>query len=112
MWVVVLKLTGTAALEEDAQILKVIEAYCTGASLHQTTTGTSQLPYDASISGNDTASVTLTHCTHAYTAVRKDSIPAVLLPEEEKIIVEEMKSNGQTITEEKYVKLENKWRRC
>lgn len=32
-------LTGTAALEEDAQILKVIEAYCTGASLHQSTTG-------------------------------------------------------------------------
>uniref|UniRef100_A0A8B9HJ96 Rac/Cdc42 guanine nucleotide exchange factor (GEF) 6 n=1 Tax=Astyanax mexicanus TaxID=7994 RepID=A0A8B9HJ96_ASTMX len=31
---------STAALEEDAQILKVIEAYCTGASLHQTTTGT------------------------------------------------------------------------
>lgn len=39
IWVVVLKLTGTVALEEDAQILKVIEAYCTGASLHQTTTG-------------------------------------------------------------------------
>ncbi|KAF5900871.1 rho guanine nucleotide exchange factor 6 isoform X1, partial [Clarias magur] len=63
---------STAALEEDAQILKVIEAYCTGASLHQTTT-----------------------------AVRKDAVPPVLLPEEEKIIVEEMKSNGQTITEEK-----------
>ncbi|KAI5630069.1 rho guanine nucleotide exchange factor 6 isoform X2 [Silurus asotus] len=63
---------STAALEEDAQILKVIEAYCTGASLHQTTT-----------------------------AVRKDGVPQVLLPEEEKIIVEEMKSNGQTISEEK-----------
>ncbi len=34
-----LALTGTAALEEDAQILRVIEAYCTGASLHQTSTG-------------------------------------------------------------------------
>ncbi|TSS60354.1 Rho guanine nucleotide exchange factor 6 [Bagarius yarrelli] len=63
---------STVALEEDAQILKVIEAYCTGASLHQTTT-----------------------------AVRKDGVPTVLLPEEEKIIIEEMKSNGQTITEEK-----------
>ncbi|XP_053486807.1 rho guanine nucleotide exchange factor 6 isoform X1 [Ictalurus furcatus] len=63
---------STVALEEDAQILKVIEAYCTGASLHQTTT-----------------------------AVRKDGVPPILLPEEEKIIVEEMKSNGQTITEEK-----------
>lgn len=27
---------GTAALEEDAQILKVIEAYCTGAGFQQT----------------------------------------------------------------------------
>ncbi|XP_015237455.1 PREDICTED: rho guanine nucleotide exchange factor 6 isoform X6 [Cyprinodon variegatus] len=87
-------LIGTAALEEDAQILRVIEAYCTGASLHQTTT-----------------------------AVRKECIPQVLLPEEEKIIVEEIKSNGQTVTEEKSLvdavyalkdevhelKKENKW---
>uniref|UniRef100_A0AAR2KWS6 Rac/Cdc42 guanine nucleotide exchange factor (GEF) 6 n=1 Tax=Pygocentrus nattereri TaxID=42514 RepID=A0AAR2KWS6_PYGNA len=85
---------STVALEEDAQILKVIEAYCTGASLHQTTT-----------------------------AVRKEGVPQVLLPEEEKIIVEEMKSNGQTIIEEKSLvdavyalkdevhelKKENKW---
>ncbi|XP_051514730.1 rho guanine nucleotide exchange factor 6-like isoform X2 [Myxocyprinus asiaticus] len=63
---------STAALEEDAQILKVIEAYCTGASLHQTTT-----------------------------AVRKEYVPQVLLPEEEKIIIEEMKNNGQTVIEEK-----------
>uniref|UniRef100_A0A3B5MK39 Osteoclast-stimulating factor 1 n=1 Tax=Xiphophorus couchianus TaxID=32473 RepID=A0A3B5MK39_9TELE len=82
----------TAALEEDAQILRVIEAYCTGASLHQTTT------------------------------VRKECVPQVLLPEEEKIIVEEIKSNGQTVTEESLVdavyalkdevhelKKENKW---
>uniref|UniRef100_A0A673KAY1 Rac/Cdc42 guanine nucleotide exchange factor (GEF) 6 n=1 Tax=Sinocyclocheilus rhinocerous TaxID=307959 RepID=A0A673KAY1_9TELE len=85
---------STAALEEDAQILKVIEAYCTGASLHQSTT-----------------------------AVRKECIPQVLLPEEEKIIVEEIKSNGQTIIEGKSLvdavyalkdevhelKKENKW---
>ncbi|XP_041846004.1 rho guanine nucleotide exchange factor 6 isoform X3 [Melanotaenia boesemani] len=63
---------STVALEEDAQILRVIEAYCTGASLHQSTT-----------------------------AVRKECVPQVLLPEEEKIIVEEMKSNGQTVIEEK-----------
>ncbi|KAG5843639.1 hypothetical protein ANANG_G00153070 [Anguilla anguilla] len=63
---------STAALEEDAQILKVIEAYCTGASFHQSTT-----------------------------AVRKEGVPQVLLPEEEKIIVEELRSNGQTIIEEK-----------
>uniref|UniRef100_A0A3P9P0U8 Rac/Cdc42 guanine nucleotide exchange factor 6 n=1 Tax=Poecilia reticulata TaxID=8081 RepID=A0A3P9P0U8_POERE len=87
---------STAALEEDAQILRVIEAYCTGASLHQTTTGVS---------------------------VRKECVPQVLLPEEEKIIVEEIKSNGQTVTEEKSLvdavyalkdevhelKKENKW---
>ncbi|XP_042334920.1 rho guanine nucleotide exchange factor 6 isoform X2 [Sceloporus undulatus] len=64
---------STAALEEDAQILKVIEAYCTGASFQQTLTSGS----------------------------RKESVPQVLLPEEEKIIIEETRSNGQTITEEK-----------
>ncbi|XP_032849681.1 rho guanine nucleotide exchange factor 6 isoform X2 [Tyto alba] len=64
---------STAALEEDAQILKVIEAYCTGAGFQQ-----------ALGSGS-----------------RKDSVPQVLLPEEEKIIVEETRSNGQTVTEEK-----------
>lgn len=85
---------STVALEEDAQILRVIEAYCTGASLHQSTT-----------------------------AMRKECVPQVLLPEEEKIIVEEMKSNGQTVIEEKSLvdavyalkdevhelKKENKW---
>lgn len=34
--------------------------------------------------------------------MRKECVPQVLLPEEEKIIVEEMKSNGQTVIEEKY----------
>lgn len=65
--------TGTAALEEDAQILKVIEAYCTSAKTRQTLNSSS----------------------------RKESAPQVLLPEEEKIIVEETKSNGQTVIEEK-----------
>uniref|UniRef100_A0A8C7DPL8 Osteoclast-stimulating factor 1 n=1 Tax=Oncorhynchus kisutch TaxID=8019 RepID=A0A8C7DPL8_ONCKI len=83
---------STAALEEDAQILKVIEAYCTGASQHQA-------------------------------SVRKVCVPQVLLPEEEKIMVEEMKNNGQTSIEEKSLvdavyalkdevlelKKENKW---
>uniref|UniRef100_A0A4X1U065 Rac/Cdc42 guanine nucleotide exchange factor 6 n=1 Tax=Sus scrofa TaxID=9823 RepID=A0A4X1U065_PIG len=32
---------------------------------------------------------------------RKDSVPQVLLPEEEKLIIEETRSNGQTIIEEK-----------
>ncbi|RMC20029.1 hypothetical protein DUI87_00875 [Hirundo rustica rustica] len=69
----ILYLKGTAALEEDAQILKVIEAYCTGGSFQQ-----------ALSSGS-----------------RKDSIPQVLLPEEEKIIIGEIRSNGQTVKEEK-----------
>ncbi|XP_048400581.1 rho guanine nucleotide exchange factor 6 isoform X1 [Stegostoma tigrinum] len=64
---------STAALEEDAQILKVIEAYCTSANIQQ---------------------------THS-SVCRKESAPQVLLPEEEKIIVEETKSNGQTVIEEK-----------
>ncbi|XP_036695926.1 rho guanine nucleotide exchange factor 6 isoform X3 [Balaenoptera musculus] len=64
---------STAALEEDAQILKVIEAYCTSASFQQ---------------------------GHGSSA-RKDSVPQVLLPEEEKLIIEETRSNGQTIIEEK-----------
>ncbi|XP_077001470.1 rho guanine nucleotide exchange factor 6 isoform X3 [Tamandua tetradactyla] len=64
---------STAALEEDAQILKVIEAYCTSANFQQ---------------------------GHGSSA-RKDSVPQVLLPEEEKLIVEETRSNGQTIIEEK-----------
>uniref|UniRef100_A0A4X1TUL6 Rac/Cdc42 guanine nucleotide exchange factor 6 n=1 Tax=Sus scrofa TaxID=9823 RepID=A0A4X1TUL6_PIG len=60
---------STAALEEDAQILKVIEAYCTSANFQP--------------------------------GSRKDSVPQVLLPEEEKLIIEETRSNGQTIIEEK-----------
>ncbi|XP_073084185.1 rho guanine nucleotide exchange factor 6 isoform X3 [Manis javanica] len=34
-------------------------------------------------------------------STRKDSVPQVLLPEEEKLIIEETRSNGQTIIEEK-----------
>ncbi|XP_072268173.1 rho guanine nucleotide exchange factor 7 isoform X2 [Pyxicephalus adspersus] len=64
---------STAALEEDAQILKVIEAYCTSAKTRQTLNSSS----------------------------RKELAPQVLLPEEEKIIVEETRSNGQTVIEEK-----------
>uniref|UniRef100_A0AAQ5Y1U9 Rac/Cdc42 guanine nucleotide exchange factor (GEF) 6 n=1 Tax=Amphiprion ocellaris TaxID=80972 RepID=A0AAQ5Y1U9_AMPOC len=97
---------STAALEEDAQILRVIEAYCTGAK-------------------------TRINCStdafffrfHIFSTVRKECVPQVLLPEEEKIIVEEMKSNGQTVIEEKSLvdavyalkdevhelKKENKW---
>ncbi|XP_044091778.1 rho guanine nucleotide exchange factor 6 isoform X2 [Neovison vison] len=64
---------STAALEEDAQILRVIEAYCASANFQP---------------------------GHGSSA-RKDSLPQVLLPEEEKLIIEETRSNGQTIIEEK-----------
>ncbi|TMS11673.1 Rho guanine nucleotide exchange factor 7 [Larimichthys crocea] len=65
-------LSGTAALEEDAQILKVIEAYCTSAKTRQTLNSSSS---------------------------RKDV--HMLFPDEEKIIVEETRSNGQTVVEER-----------
>ncbi|XP_018103764.1 rho guanine nucleotide exchange factor 7 S homeolog isoform X7 [Xenopus laevis] len=64
---------STAALEEDAQILKVIEAYCTSAKTRQT----------------------------LNSICRNEAAPQVLFPEEEKIIVEETRSNGQTVIEEK-----------
>ncbi|XP_076838647.1 rho guanine nucleotide exchange factor 7b isoform X2 [Brachyhypopomus gauderio] len=64
---------STAALEEDAQILKVIEAYCTSAKTRQTLNSRS----------------------------KKESGLHMLFPEEEKIIVEETKSNGQTVVEER-----------
>lgn len=63
---------STAALEEDAQILKVIEAYCTSAKTRQTLNSSSS---------------------------RRDV--QMLFPEEEKIIVEETRSNGQTVMEER-----------
>ncbi|XP_012712660.2 rho guanine nucleotide exchange factor 7b isoform X2 [Fundulus heteroclitus] len=63
---------STAGLEEDAQILKVIEAYCTSAKTRQTLNSSSS---------------------------RKDV--HMLFPEEEKIIVEETRSNGQTVVEER-----------
>uniref|UniRef100_A0A3B3SIK7 Rho guanine nucleotide exchange factor 7 n=2 Tax=Paramormyrops kingsleyae TaxID=1676925 RepID=A0A3B3SIK7_9TELE len=64
---------STAALEEDAQILKVIEAYCTSAKTRQTLNSRN----------------------------RKESGLHMLFPEEEKVIVEEIKSNGQAVMEEK-----------
>uniref|UniRef100_A0A3P8N681 Rac/Cdc42 guanine nucleotide exchange factor (GEF) 6 n=1 Tax=Astatotilapia calliptera TaxID=8154 RepID=A0A3P8N681_ASTCA len=95
---------STVALEEDAQILRVIEAYCTGASLHQSTTGV----YALMILALSLFCVCV--CVCVYTAVRKECVPQVLLPEEEKIIVEEMKSNGQTaLIYLNFVILHNVW---
>ncbi|XP_050975576.1 rho guanine nucleotide exchange factor 7a isoform X1 [Labeo rohita] len=64
---------STVALEEDAQILKVIEAYCTSAKTRQTLNSRQW----------------------------KDASPALIVPGEEKFNVEELKSNGQTLLEEK-----------
>uniref|UniRef100_A0A8C6KIE8 Rac/Cdc42 guanine nucleotide exchange factor 6 n=1 Tax=Nothobranchius furzeri TaxID=105023 RepID=A0A8C6KIE8_NOTFU len=92
---------STAALEEDAQILRVIEAYCTGVCVHQNITGVFAI--------NDQI---FSLCVCSCAAVRKECPPQVLLPEEEKIIVEEIKSNGQTVIEENsfsYTLQENKW---
>ncbi|KAM4696119.1 rho guanine nucleotide exchange factor 6 [Rhinophrynus dorsalis] len=64
---------STVALEEDAQILKVIEAYCTGAGFQQSL------------------------CSGS----RKDSVAQVLLLDEDNLIIDELRSNGQTAPEEK-----------
>ncbi|XP_072115010.1 rho guanine nucleotide exchange factor 7-like isoform X6 [Mobula birostris] len=122
---------STAALEEDAQILKVIEAYCTSAKTRQTLNSTWQgtdLMHNHVLSDDDLSSLDSARrsslsrlepadlsedsdydsiwLAHSYRTVstsrcRKESAPQVLLPEEEKMIVEETNSNGQTIIEEK-----------
>uniref|UniRef100_A0A4W3IMB0 Rho guanine nucleotide exchange factor (GEF) 7a n=1 Tax=Callorhinchus milii TaxID=7868 RepID=A0A4W3IMB0_CALMI len=123
---------STAALEEDAQILKVIEAYCTSAKTRQTLNSTWQgtdLMHNHVLTDDDQSSQDSSGrrsslsrfeaadlsedsdydsiwLAHSYrmgstTPYRKECAPQVLLPEEEKIIVEETKSNGQTVIEEK-----------
>ncbi|KAK2502974.1 hypothetical protein MC885_013441 [Smutsia gigantea] len=111
---------STAALEEDAQILKVIEAYCTSAKTRQTLNSTWQgtdLMHNHVLADGDQASLdslgrrrwlisllsppSPKPCISVLICSRKESAPQVLLPEEEKIIVEETKSNGQTVIEEK-----------
>ncbi|KAB1267618.1 Rho guanine nucleotide exchange factor 7, partial [Camelus dromedarius] len=100
---------STAALEEDAQILKVIEAYCTSAKTRQTLNSKTTLVRSALVSWELAPLLTAPRREEdwaRYTEVekigsRKESAPQVLLPEEEKIIVEETRSNGQTVIEEK-----------
>ncbi|XP_029923429.1 rho guanine nucleotide exchange factor 7b isoform X1 [Myripristis murdjan] len=111
---------STAALEEDAQILKVIEAYCTSAKTRQTLNSTWQgtdlmhnhVLADASLTGNppcsdqsedsDYDSIWTAH-SYRTASVSRSSRKDVhmLFPEEEKIIVEETRSNGQTVVEER-----------
>ncbi|XP_026118939.1 rho guanine nucleotide exchange factor 7-like isoform X1 [Carassius auratus] len=121
---------STVALEEDAQILKVIEAYCTSAKTRQTLNSTWQgtdlmhnhvladvdqscvdavgcrssgFPSSDQSEDSDYDSIWITHTNRmgSLSRSRKDSGPHMLFPEEEKIIVEETKSNGQTVIEER-----------
>ncbi|XP_067373395.1 rho guanine nucleotide exchange factor 7a isoform X1 [Channa argus] len=64
---------STAALEEDAQILKVIEAYCTSAKTRQT----------------------------LNSRPRRETELHVIIPGEEKVLVEDPSRNGQSAMEEK-----------
>uniref|UniRef100_A0A8C8HFS6 Osteoclast-stimulating factor 1 n=1 Tax=Oncorhynchus tshawytscha TaxID=74940 RepID=A0A8C8HFS6_ONCTS len=128
---------STAALEEDAQILKVIEAYCTSAKTRQTLNSTWQgtdlmhnhvlaEPVDRSSVDTIGCRSSLSRGTEPWSDLSEDSDydsiwtassyrtssvsrkrsreksgVHMLFPEEEKIIVEETKSNGQTVIEEK-----------
>lgn len=66
---------STAALEEDAQILKVIEAYCTSAKTRQT----------------------------LNSRPRRETGPHVIIPGEKKVPLEDPSRNGQSAVEEKSV---------
>uniref|UniRef100_A0A1A8KN18 Osteoclast-stimulating factor 1 n=1 Tax=Nothobranchius kuhntae TaxID=321403 RepID=A0A1A8KN18_NOTKU len=116
---------STAAPEEDAQILKVIEAYCTSAKTRQTLNSTWQgtdLMHNhvldenslavAGCSGNvqcsdlsedsdyDSIWTSQSHRTASFSRSSRKDVQ-MLFPEEEKIIVEETRSNGQTVVEER-----------
>uniref|UniRef100_A0A673L187 Rho guanine nucleotide exchange factor 7-like n=1 Tax=Sinocyclocheilus rhinocerous TaxID=307959 RepID=A0A673L187_9TELE len=116
---------STVALEEDAQILKVIEAYCTSAKTRQTLNSTWQgtdlmhnhVLDQSSVdslgrrSSNRDTSVIESNLTNLpeitlrgfsfETGQWKDASPALIVPGEEKFSVDELKSNGQTFLEEK-----------
>ncbi|RXN18121.1 rho guanine nucleotide exchange factor 7-like isoform X4 [Labeo rohita] len=85
---------STVALEEDAQILKVIEAYCTSAKTRQTLNSINE--------SNFTKPPEINLRGFSFeTGQWKDASPALIVPGEEKFNVEELKSNGQTLLEEK-----------
>ncbi|KAM9334277.1 rho guanine nucleotide exchange factor 7b [Symphorus nematophorus] len=116
---------STAALEEDAQILKVIEAYCTSAKTRQTLNSTWQgtdlmhnhvladtgltvaglpgnLPCSDQSEDSDYDSIwtATSYRTASFSRSSRKDVH-MLFPEEEKIIVEETRSNGQTVVEER-----------
>ncbi|XP_026232913.1 rho guanine nucleotide exchange factor 7a isoform X2 [Anabas testudineus] len=124
---------STAALEEDAQILKVIEAYCTSAKTRQTLNSTWQgtdLMHNHVLGDVDRSCVDspgrrssvsrpeLTSdlsedsdydsiwTTHSYRMgsvprPRRETGPHVIIPGEEKVLVEDPSRNGQSAVEEK-----------
>ncbi|XP_075873346.1 rho guanine nucleotide exchange factor 7-like isoform X3 [Nelusetta ayraudi] len=117
---------STAALEEDAQILKVIEAYCTSAKTRQTLNSTWQgtdlmhnhVLADTGLApavppGNppcsdqsedsdyDSIWTATSYRTGSFSRPNNRRDVHMLFPEEEKIIVEEIRSNGQTVVEER-----------
>ncbi|KAJ3584535.1 hypothetical protein NHX12_015030 [Muraenolepis orangiensis] len=134
---------STAALEEDAQILKVIEAYCTSArtrqTLNSTWQGTDLMHNHVLADAHLVANAHLVADAPPVVTVDASAAPAsgavlcsdqseesdfdsvwispsyrmmsqqhssrkdvhMLFPEEEKIIVEETRSNGQTVVEER-----------
>ncbi|XP_041699827.1 rho guanine nucleotide exchange factor 7-like isoform X2 [Coregonus clupeaformis] len=126
---------STVALEEDAQILKVIEAYCTSAKTRQTLNSTWQGTdlmhnhvlgdvdrssvdspgHRSSVSRPDLTGSDLSEdsdydsvwTAHSYRmgsvsrATRSDTGLQVIIPGEEKIIMEETRSNRQTVVREK-----------
>ncbi|XP_049610577.1 rho guanine nucleotide exchange factor 7 isoform X1 [Syngnathus scovelli] len=116
---------STAALEEDAQILKVIEAYCTSAKTRQTLNSTWQgtdlmhnhvladfsfvvagipdnMPCSDQSEDSDYDSIwtATSYRTASFSCSSRRDVH-MLFPEEEKIIVEETRSNGQTVVEER-----------
>ncbi|XP_069376621.1 rho guanine nucleotide exchange factor 7b isoform X1 [Paralichthys olivaceus] len=116
---------STVALEEDAQILKVIEAYCTSAKTRQTLNSTWQgtdlmhnhvladtnltlagfhgsLPCSDQSEDSDYDSIWTAQSfrTASFSRSSRKDVH-MLFPEEEKIIVEETRSNGQTVVEER-----------
>ncbi|XP_012712659.2 rho guanine nucleotide exchange factor 7b isoform X1 [Fundulus heteroclitus] len=116
---------STAGLEEDAQILKVIEAYCTSAKTRQTLNSTwqgtdlmhnhvlaessltvaalpSNVPSSDQSEDSDYDSIWTSQSLRTASFSRSSRKDVhMLFPEEEKIIVEETRSNGQTVVEER-----------
>ncbi|XP_055007387.1 rho guanine nucleotide exchange factor 7a isoform X3 [Boleophthalmus pectinirostris] len=110
---------STAALEEDAQILKVIEAYCTSAKTRQTlnsnvdrscvdspgrrsSVSRPELSSDLS-EDSDYDSIWTTHSYRMGSVPRHQKNPGLhmIIPAEDKVLIEGPSRNGQSRLEEK-----------